>query len=243
MSAPTTDNLMSVTKLEATNEPQRLIWLAMHTCYSPTPDIVCNLSEYRAGQAVVDNLLKGGKGHWSPLEQAHASLHLAFVPHDTVQQLTRHRLLSFSVQSFRYTSKQFEAYDSTPEYLNRLVYFRQANTEYVGRSNSKYMYTQEMLLEDMATAHLAVQTYQRNVKGGMAPEHARGLLPFNVRQHLVAGGNLRAWLHVLDLRLKADSQPEIQQLCAQVTDVLSLWCPQILQWYKTNRSGKALLSP
>lgn len=243
MSAPTTDNLMSVTKLEATNEPQRLIWLAMHTCYSPKPEITCNLSEYRAGQAVVDHLLKGNKGHWSPLEQAHISLHLAYVPHDLMQQLTRHRLLSFSVQSFRYTSKQFEDYNSTPEYLNRLVYFRQADTRYVGRDGSKYEYTREMLFEDMATAHMAIQGYQRSLVGGMSPEHARGLLPFNIRQHLVAGGNLRAWLHVLDLRLKADAQPEIQQLCAQVTDVLSLWCPQVLQWYKQNRSGKALLSP
>lgn len=243
MSQPSNDNLMQATKLEATNEPQRLIWLAAHTCYSPTVDITCNLSEYRAGQAVVDNLLKGGKGHWSPLEQAHISLHLAYVPHDLMQQLTRHRLLSFSVQSLRYTSKQFEAYDETPEALNRLVYFRQADTRYVGRDGSKYAYTREMLFEDMSTAHFAIKSYQRNVLAGMSPEHARGLLPFNIRQHLVAGGNLRAWLHVLDLRLKADAQPEIQQLCNQVTDVLSGWCPQVLQWYKDNRSGKALLSP
>lgn len=243
MSRATTDSLMKVTTLSATQEPQKLIWLAAHTCYSPTIDLVCNLSEYKAGVSVVDNLLKGGKGHWSPLEQAHISLHLAHVPHDVMQQLTRHRLLSFSVQSFRYTSLQFMNYNSTPETLTSLVYFRQADAEYLGRNGSKYFYTKEMLLEDMYTAHLSVETYQRNVRGGMASEHARGLLPFNIRQHLVAGGNLRAWLHVLDLRLKADAQPEIQQLCAQVSDVLSLWCPQILQWYKQNRSGKALLSP
>lgn len=243
MSQPTTDSLMRVNTLAATEEPQKLIWKALHTCYSPVPDLECTLSEYRAGQAVVDNLLKGGKGHWSPLEQAHASLHLSYIPHDCMQQLTRHRLLSFSVQSFRYSSQQFLDYDSTPESLNRLVYFRQADTRYLGRNGSKYEYTREMLLEDMYSAHLSVETYQRNVRGGMSPEHARGLLPFNVRQHLVAGGNLRAWLHVLDLRLKADAQPEIQQLCNKITDHLSIWCPQVLQWYKESRSGKALLSP
>ena len=186
--------------------------------------------------------MQGGKGHYSPLEQAHISLHLAYIPHDTVQQLTRHRLLSFSVQSFRYTSQQFLQYGGEPEELEQLVYLRRPGL-YVGRSGDRLTYAQEQREQDAKVAHTCIQHYQRALSSGYAPEQARGLLPFNIRQHLVVGGNLRAWLHVLDLRLKADAQSEIQQLCTLFKLHLTAWCPQVLEWYVSNRASKALLAP
>lgn len=243
MSKPTTDPLLSLSILSASSRPQRLIWLAAHTCYSPIPDLHCPHTEAQAGLAVVKHLLKGGKGHYSPLEQAHMSLHIAYLPHDTMQQLTRHRLLSFSVQSFRYTSEQFLQYKAgDQEELHKLVYIREPGL-YVGRGGNSYYYTAEDATRDEKAAQFSILAYQQAVDRGAAPEHARGLLPFNVRQNLVAGGNLRAWLHVLDLRLKADAQPEIQQLSNAVLGKLQAWCPQIIEWYIANRASKALLAP
>lgn len=243
MSRPTTDPLLTTTLLRATHEPQRLIWTAMHCCYAPVASTTCKLAEDAAGHAVVKHLLAGGKGHYSPLEQAHMSLHLAYVPHDVMQQLTRHRLLSFSVQSFRYTSQQFEAYTSgDSDELERLVYLRQPG-EYVDRSGNRYTYSTEQREQDATFADCHIRYYQQSLKEGYAPEQARGLLPFNIRQNLVVGGNLRVWLHVLDLRLKADAQPEIQQLSQALSLRLSAWCPQVVEWYLKNRGGKAILSP
>ena len=41
---------------------------------------------------------------------------------------------------------------------------------------------------------------------GFAEEHARGILPFDYRQHFVVSFSLRAFLHFLDLRAKLDAQ-------------------------------------
>jgi thymidylate synthase (FAD) len=234
MSRPTIDPLLQCKTLSSTVEPQKLIWLSAHQCYSAEPISTCRFTEEKAGEAVVNSLLKGGKGHWSPLEQAHISFSMSFVPHSLMQQLTRHRLLSFSVQSFRYTSLNVED-------IEKAVYIRQEGT-YTSRDGS-YVYSAKQRASDLHRATEQVLLYNKAIEGGMPPEQARGLLPFDVRQHLVAGGNLRAWLHVLDLRLKADAQPEIQQLSTQIEDLLTTWCPQILEWYSNNRRGKALLSP
>ena len=234
MSRPTLDPLINCRVLSSTHEPQKLIWLASHQCYSVEPVDYCRMAEDKAGEAVVKALLTGGKGHWSPLEQAHMSIAMSFVPHNVMQQLTRHRLLSFSVQSFRYTRLSLE----DPECC---VYIRQEGT-YASREGT-YVYSAEQRALDLHRATEQLHLYGKALETGMPPEQARGLLPFDIRQHLVAGGNLRAWLHVLDLRLKADAQPEIQQLCTQIEDLLTNWCPQILEWYSNNRRGKAMLSP
>jgi thymidylate synthase (FAD) len=196
------------------------------------------MTEERAGEAVIKALLAGGKGHWSPLEQAHMSVAIAYVPHDLMQQLTRHRIMSFSVQSFRYSEINVDSLKN----IDTVVYLRQPGI-YKDREGNSYTYTEAKLERDRKRASVAVEAYLEDIADGFAPEHARGLLPFNLRQHLVVGGNLRAWLHVLDLRLKADAQPEIQQLCTQIEYLLTTWCPQILEWYSNNRRGKALLSP
>lgn len=234
MSLPSKDPLIHCKVLSFTVEPQKLIWLAMHQCYSSEPVSTCSMTEERAGEAVINSLLKGGRGHYSPLEQAHISFGLSFVPHSLMQQLTRHRLLSFSVQSFRYTSLNVED-------IERAVYVRQEGT-YTSRDGS-YVYSAKQRAFDLHRATEQVHLYNAALEGGMPPEQARGLLPFDVRQHLVAGGNLRAWLHVLDLRQKADSQPEVQQLSAQVNELLLAWCPQVVGWYNEHRRGKAMLSP
>ena len=234
MSTPSKDPLMKVHILSSTVEPQKLIWLAAHQCITNEVAIECPLSEATAGVAVVSHLLAGNRGHYSPLEQPSISLSLSYVPHDCMQQLARHRMLSFSVQSFRYSSPSSDD-------LERAVYLRQPGT--YNSQGGSYVYTAEQRALDSLRASLLIADYTKALESGVAPEHARGLLPFNLRQHLVVGGNLRAWLHVLDLRLKADAQPEIQQLCAQIATALECWCPQILEWYNSNRSGKARLSP
>jgi thymidylate synthase (FAD) len=238
MFRPTLDPLLNCRVLSSTVEPQKLIWLAMHQCYSPDPALECRMSEEEAGDSVVRNLLKGGKGHWSPLEQAHMSVAIAYAPHDLVQQITRHRIMSFSVQSFRYSEINVESLKN----IDSVVYLRQPGT-YKDRTGKSYTYSPTSRHRDHRRAYEAVEAYLEDLEAGFAPEHARGLLPFNLRQHLVVGGNLRAWLHVLDLRLKADAQPEIQQLSSQIEDLLITWCPEIMTWYTNNRRGKALLSP
>jgi thymidylate synthase (FAD) len=54
---------------------------------------------------------------------------------------------------------------------------------------------------------------------------------------------LRAMLHLLDLRAKADAQLEIRQLCDLMWPHLEAWAPEIAAWYKKTRLTRARLAP
>ncbi len=233
MLTPTADFLINTRLLAATVNPQTLIWLSMHQCYSSKPtEAPASATETSLGEKVVEHLLAGNRGHYSPLEQAYLSLNLTYLPHSLLQQLTRHRHLSFSVQSFRYTSKQFVDY---AEANAAVSYSDLCKLLYLGRSPRT---------SDIERAHDSVHNYRHLVvERQMLPEEARGHLPFDLRQHAVVGGNLRAWWHLLDLRLKPDTQPEFQQLALQVQEVLRLWVPQLQAWYDSKRATRAVLSP
>lgn len=90
----------------------------------------------------------------------------------------------------------------------------------------------------------AANKYKRRVEDlGFAPEHARGMIPFDFRQHFVFSGNLRAILHFMDMRSKADAQLEIRWLCDLIWPHLKAWAPEVAEWYEKNRLHKARLAP
>jgi thymidylate synthase (FAD) len=81
------------------------------------------------------------------------------------------------------------------------------------------------------------------LEAGYAEEHARGILPFDYRQHFVVSFSLRAFLHFLDLRAKLDAQQEIRALCDLMWPHLQSWAPQFADWYGKSRLHKARLAP
>ena len=80
-------------------------------------------------------------------------------------------------------------------------------------------------------------------EAGFAEEHARGILPFDYRQHFVVSFSLRAFLHFMDLRAKLDAQEEIRVLCDLMWPHMQAWAPEIAAWYEKSRLHKARLAP
>ena len=89
----------------------------------------------------------------------------------------------------------------------------------------------------------AADRYRDLLAAGYAEEHARGILPFDYRQHFVVSFTLRALLHFLDLRAKLDAQQEIRTLCDLMWPHLQEWAPQIAEWYEKSRLHRARLAP
>lgn len=81
------------------------------------------------------------------------------------------------------------------------------------------------------------------LQAGFAEEHARGILPFDYRQHFVVSFTLRAFLHFMDLRAKLDAQQEIRELCDLMWPHLKAWTPEFAGWYEKTRLHKARLAP
>jgi thymidylate synthase (FAD) len=243
---PAMDKFFTVKTISQTTNPQQTIYAAMHQDYAESfvwderdrfPD------EEKAGEVVIKQLLKGNRGHYGPLEHPQIVLNCGFFPHSTMQQMRTHRVgVSFDVQSFRYTGNRIVQVAAGERDVEEVFYLRPVGF-YSDRQGKKYEYTEVIRQQDIAWCLEGCQRYAERIEQGFSEEHARGLIPFDVRQHWVVSANVRSFMHLLDLRWKADAQLECQHLCELMWEPFKEWVPAIAQWYEENRMKKARLSP
>ncbi len=210
-------------------------------------------SEAKCGQVAVERLLKGGRGHWGPLEHPQIVFNCGWFPHSTMQQIRTHRHASFDVQSFRYSGKRFlGAYDQIgmldldskdPDIIQELFYIRPAG-DYTDRQGKKYTVTTEQREEDIEYCWEAIRRYRnRVVRDGYSEEHARSMIPFDVRQHWVVSCNMRSLIHLLSIRGKTDAQMECQQWAELVLPHFKAWAPEIYGYFEQHQWKKGRLAP
>ena len=266
------DKLFRVEVISKTPNPQQTIYAAMHQCYSE--EFVWDEkeqwpSEEQCGDIIIKRLLAGGRGHFGCTENPQITLNCGWFPHSVMQQVRTHRLLTFDVQSFRYSGariaklgKLFEDsiyawandvehvfYGETNEWnddlakaVEKIFYFRPEGL-YTDRQGKKYEYTTEHRMQDLMTAARSAMKYKERIDQGFSEEHARGLIPFDVRQHFVMSGNARSFMHLFDLRMQKAAQLECQQLCKLIWPHFEAWVPAIAAWYKETRQWKPRLAP
>lgn len=240
------DPRFRVELIAATPNPQQCIYAGMHQDYSEGfvaaargdwPD------EQRAGQVCVKRLLAGERGHYGPLEHPQITLNAGWFPHSVMQQARTHRVgVSFDVQSLRYTGERICQAAIGSLNLEEVFYLRPVG-DYNDRQGKKYHYSIEQRAIDLDLCRVAAERYRDLIMAGYAEEHARGILPFDYRQHFVVSFSLRAFLHFLDLRAKLDAQHEIRWLCDLMWPHLQAWVPEIAAWYEKSRLHKARLAP
>lgn len=144
--------------------------------------------------------------------------------------------------SFRYTGRRIlDVVDGKRE-VEEVFYLRPLGS-YSDRQGKKYEYTAEQRQQDIAWCLEASRRYKEKIDQGFAEEHARGLIPFDIRQHWVMSANVRSLMHLLDLRWKADAQLEAQKMCEAIWPHFQGWVPAISTWYEDNRLKKARLAP
>lgn len=230
------------TAVEATQFPQRLAYVALHADYSEDFSDSSELPEDKAGKIIVDRLLKGGKGHWGPLEHPSLSLMLR-ADHNTMMQLRTHRIgCTFDYQSMRYSGERIRKCakgDLKPE---EVFYVRPPGT-YWDRQGDKYIWTQDQAEEMLACCYSSAIDYDRMRNMGASEEHSRSVLATGYLQHGLVTGSLRFWLHLLDVRSKADAQLEVRGLMNLIELQVQRWVPEVWAWYQQHRHHKALLAP
>jgi thymidylate synthase (FAD) len=232
--------------IAATPNPQQVVWAAMHQDYSEHyvwdsheqwPD------EQRAGELIVKHLLLGDRGHYGPLEHPQITFNVGYFPHSMMQQIRTHRVgVSFDVQSFRYTGQRIVDVAEGKIEVEDVFYLRPIG-HYTNRQGKRYFYSEEQRSEDLKWCEDACQHYKKRIDEGLSEEHARGLIPFDARQHFVLSCNLRSLMHLLDLRWKKDAQLEAQKFCELLYVHFENWSPAVAHWYNENRAKKAKLSP
>lgn len=238
-------NRFKVEMIRQIPSPQQAIYAAMHQDYCE--DFVTDHcaqwpSEKKCGELIVKRLLAGDKGHYGPLEHPSIVFNCGYFPHSVMQQIRTHRLLSFDVQSNRYTGNRIVDAATGKREIEEVFYLRPVGS-YTDRQGKKYEYTQLQRDRDLAWCLEAAKRYQQLLAEGAAEEHARGIIPFDVRQHWVMSLNARSLMHLLDMRWKKDAQLECQKLCNLIWPHFQEWVPEIAAWYLQSRAKKGRLAP
>jgi thymidylate synthase (FAD) len=161
-----------------------------------------------------------------------------------MQQARTHRVgVSFDVQSGRYTGKRISAAARGELSIEDVFYLRPIG-KYHDRKGHRFHYDEKQRMADLEILRTLAELYRRKVdEDGFAEEHARGLIPYALRQDFVVSFNARSLMHFLDLRAKADAQLEIRQLCDLLFPFFGEWMPEVAEWYCIHRLKKARLSP
>jgi len=175
------------------------------------------------------------RGHYGPFEHPQITFAVKGVPVFTERQLVRHRHLTFDVQSMRYADFS-DAPATTPQTLtdatlNREDGYTDLDEEVKQRCREVFERNTEQSFDD----------YEELVEAGVPKEDARGMLGLSTEVNLTVSGNARSFLHLLDMRRKADAQWSIRELSEQMLDELFEWMPYTYEWYKQNGPNK--LSP
>jgi thymidylate synthase (FAD) len=139
--------------------------------------------------------------HWSPYEMASFTVEIQ-TSRAIAAQILRHR--SFSFQEFSQRYSQSTSFEDI-EWRTQGKTNRQVGDEEVDLSPE---------LKDEVDTTLATckELYDKLIEKGLAKECARMVLPLSTSTTLYMTGNVRSWIHYLELRTKEDTQKEHREI-------------------------------
>jgi len=173
------------------------------------------------------------RGHYGPWEHPQITLTVKGVSRVTMAQITRHRLMSFDIQSMRYADFSNQEI-VTPRSLREETLNRETGVSDVdnreGHERAYGRHIQE-----------AVTRYEQMVADGVPKEDARFILPLGTTVNMTFSGNARTFMHLLDMRKKANAQWEIRELSEKIIEELKEWMLYSYSYYE--ESGPHKLAP
>jgi thymidylate synthase (FAD) len=241
---------MEVQLLEATEDPERVICTGARNDY---------MSEFVGDQSfdetmadidgddiedktatLIGHLLD--HGHFGPFEHPQATFAVEGISRSCMAQITRHRHVSFDVQSMRYVS--FDDVDPADVREGELVVTPPSATDpdWVGRNQQSGPVGEEPAERREAVFNDAIEnavaSYQELLDLGMPPEDARFVLPIGTKVNMVMSMNARMLMHVADMRAAADSQWEIRNMTEKILHLAEDWCPITFEHYNEHLKGR-----
>ena len=247
---------MEVELLEATEDPEELICSAARNDYASafvgeqsfeeTMDTVDGDSIEEKKETLIGHLLS--HGHYGPFEHAQATFAIEGMSRSCMAQLTRHRHVSFDVQSMRYVA--FDDVDPEDVGEGEMVVTPPSATDpdWIGRNQQGGSVDEETVEQREEvfrnSVQRSVEEYQRLLDLGMPPEDARFVLPIGTEVNVVMSMNARTLMHVADMRAAADAQWEIRGLTEEVLNYAAEWCPVTFDYYEEHmKNRKNRLAP
>lgn len=167
------------------------------------------------------------RGHFGVLEHVSLTYGVKGMSRACMAQITRHRLISFDIQSQRYvdfSDLDDDQFFEPPSYRQEKVTSREGRTD-IDLSEEERKQKYRELIEH------CVSFYNEMVDAGVPREDARMGLPIGTRVNGTMTMNLRHLLHLLDMRGAGDAQNEINYLAYQMAKETHDVLPRVLDIY------------
>lgn len=148
-------------------------------------------------------------------------------------QIVRHRTFSYNMVSRRYTNEGMWFY--LPEKFRK----QSANNKQAsdGELNSDQQEELEKLFTELYET--SYNNYNKALELGLCREQARYLLPVGLGTKFYMTGNLRNWMHFIELRKDSHAQGEVQWIAESIENQLKEFFPIAIEAFdKYNKERK-----
>jgi thymidylate synthase (FAD) len=155
----------------------------------------------------------GKHNHWSPFAHCVISLRIK-APIFVARQLVKHQVgLAWNEVSRRYVDSEPEFW-FPKEWRGKPVNAKQGSSGVFKAEHNTFATWLEVDTRN------SLETYQRYLRDGVAPEQARMILPQNTMTEWIWTGSLYAFARVCNLRLDAHAQAETQEVAKMISDIV-----------------------
>jgi len=158
--------------------------------------------------------------HWSPFEFVDMTVEIV-TRRSIAAQILRHKSFSFQEFSQRYSSatsvQEVELRKQAEK--NRQSSAEAYNPDWVGG----------VKLSDIVSGHFqaSLNLYNEMIEAGIAREVARDVLPLATETRMFMKGNIRSWIHYLEIRTADDTQKEHREIANGIRDIFKQNFPSI----------------
>ena len=165
--------------------------------------------------------------HWSPLEMVNVCLEIK-TTRDIARQILRHRSFSFQEFSQRYANPTKEL-----NFVNREARLQDESNRQNSIENDDLVLSMKFQTKQSEFIESAIKNYKEAIEDGIAKEQARCFLPEGLMlSKLYMNGNLRSWIHYIQLRSGNGTQKEHMEIARECACVIYKVFPLISKFVK-----------
>jgi len=204
---------LKVILLRVTPEPEETVSMAAKLCYSNSD--ISSLKEKiskKDQKAFVEKLMK--MGHLSPIEHSTFTFAIEGISRACSHQLVRHRIASYSQQSQRYVSEESGFDYVVPPIIKEDPELKKYFDNFMSEAQKAYNYLSSKLNE-------------KGIKGELANQDARFVLPNAAETKIIVTMNARELLHFFRQRCCNRAQWEIRQMAEKMLGLAKKAAPSI----------------
>lgn len=156
--------------------------------------------------------------HWSPFEMVDMTVEIV-TSRGIAQQILRHKSFSFQEFSQRYSKVN----DMEPVQL-RYQADKNRQSSSIELEEDKKRYFEDKIEKVVIDAQ---ELYSEMLDANVAKECARFVLPITTQTKIYMKGQIRSWIHYLQIRCDAHTQLEHRQIALEILKIFSANFPNL----------------